>query len=341
MPTLVAPTSVDGDPSGDVRLVDMGRSGASCPCDACKVIRADPTHKLKASTIHQWNFAPTNWQLRDLRNDPYKYFLGVELETDNYSVAGRNGYGDRDVRYSQVANQIAADMRRPKTFWIPKYDGSISGPEFVSHPATLTYWRSKERQVAQMFQMLVHAGFRSYDNDKCGMHVNISRTAIADRDHFYRLLTLLHVSKKWSVRMAQRTLASADSWASFRYGETADARIEVCDRIFSGFNGAATGSTGEKYLVLNAPGREPRFEFRLPRGTLRIDRFFKNLEWTVAMIEFTRDARLMDCHPDNFSAWVEKRRIQYPYLAAFLRERAVILHAAVTGTDNPPARAIV
>lgn len=327
------PVETVAEPSGDALPVILNRKGISCPCEACKLLRAEG-HKLRSSVVHRYDFTPTAWQLRELRNDPFSYFLGVELETDNYNSRTVSSTGTLSrragVEYSDVAYAIAADMRRPKTFWIPKADGSVTGPEFASHPATLTYWRAKQRQVAEMFQMLIHAGYRSYDNDKCGMHVNISRTAIDGRDHMYRFLTLLHVSKAWSLRMSQRTLNSADHWASFSRAESAEARVQMVDGIFG-----SAGYATEKYSVLNAPQNQPRFEFRLPRGTLRIDRFFKNLEWTVAMIEFTRTATLIDSRPTEFMKWVEKHSLQYPNLAAYQRERSVVLNRAATGVVDP------
>jgi hypothetical protein len=79
-----------------------------------------------------------------------------------------------------------------------------------------------------------------------------------------------------------------------------------------------------------ADGPEGRVEFRLPRGTLRVDRFFKNLQWTVAMVEYTRTAEVLESRPKAFMDWTVTKGREYPDLVAFLMERAPKLQAAVS-----------
>lgn len=291
---------------------------ATCRCESCKIRRFEPS-KLKRAVVHEYSHKPAQWRKRKVANDPYDYFLGIELETDNFSTTN----GTR----SALVNGQAADMRRPKTFWIAKRDSSVSGPEFASHPATLTYWRSKRREVREMMEMLVHAGYRSHDNGRCGMHINISRNAIDGSAHLFRFLMLIHVNPKFSLRMSQRHADHASHWA--KLNPRPSIQQDVCDSVYGRVNSLTNGyarnmglgGTSDRYIALNAPYNEPRFEFRLPRGTLRIDRFYKNLEWTVAMIEFTRNSTVGDSKPSVFIPWVMARRAEYPYLAAFIVER--------------------
>lgn len=291
----------------------------TCRCESCKMARFEG-HKLRDAVIHSYSYRPRPWRLRSVKDDPFSYYLGVELETDSFkSTLGPDG-SLLDYRYSNVPEEVAADMRRPKQLWVPKHDSSVSGPEFASHPATLTYWRAHKRELAAMFRMLIHAGYRSHDNDRCGMHINVSRSAVESPDHLYRWLTLLNVSPRWSIRMAQRTVDSAERWAKLNLQNVSD-RQETVRHAYPILAPGVYGGTGDRYCAVNAPYGEPRFEFRLPRGTLRIDRFFKNLEWTVAMLEFTRTAKVADCKPTKFMAWVMENRPQYPHLAAFLVER--------------------
>lgn len=313
-----------------------------CPCESCKLERLDPTHKLKNAVIHRWNFKPREWRKKSIENDPHNYFLGVELETDNFTMVpltpDEQVQEDSRWRYSwegrtttkrkvsRVANRVAADMRRPKQLWVAKSDGSVTGPEFASHPATLAYWHSKERELRSMFEMLLHAGYRSHDNDKAGMHINISRNAFANSNHLYRFLTLLHYSPAWSLRMSQRTAASMRQWAPLHGMESAGRRKKLCVKTFSP---ATWGAATEKYSALNMPPAiQGRFEFRLPRGTLRIDRFYKNLEWTVAMVEYTRTSKVSTSRPIPFMQYVAENKATYPHLAAFIVEREAKLTKA-------------
>jgi hypothetical protein len=286
----------------------------TCPCETCKLERFEGS-KLRSSVIHTYDFSPAgSWKKKSAGpGDPFDYHLGVELETDAHAVTEGRG----EV-WSNVLPEFAADMRRPKNLWVPKRDGSVTGPEFASHPATLTYWQHHRDELEDMFRMLLHAGYRSHDNDNCGMHVNISRNAFDGPPHLFRFLTLLHANPEWSLRMSQRSRASADQWAQMDSLEDPTRRAKASHKSF----GRDYPDNGHgKYQCLNTPYGQPRFEFRLPRGTLRIDRFFKNLEWTVGMIEFARDAKVKDCVPVKFMDWVWHNDLRYPDLAAFIKEK--------------------
>lgn len=289
-------------------------SPSTCGCESHKLLRRDG-NKLRHAVIHEYSYRPRgSWKLKSVRNDPFDYYLGVELETDAHAMVPTAGRDRED--WSRVLPSMAADMRRPKNLWVPKHDGSVTGPEFASHPATLTYWQRYRKQLEEMFQMLLHAGYRSHDNDTCGMHVNISRTAFTDAGHLFRWLTLLHANPMWALRMSQRTRDSAAHWANVETFTDVQRRARACGRVFR------NESTGyDRYTCLNAPYDEPRFEFRLPRGTLRIDRFFKNLEWTVGMIEYTRNTNVKEATPANFMSWAIDNESQYPDLVNFIAEK--------------------
>jgi hypothetical protein len=54
---------------------------------------------------------------------------------------------------------------------------------------------------------------------------------------------------------------------------------------------------------------------------LRLDRFYKNLEWTVGMVEYTRDNKVRGCSPAPFMQWVDANKAQYPNLDSFINEK--------------------
>jgi len=333
---------------------------AGCTCETCKLLRFEGS-AIRNAVVHQYSHRPRVWQMKSIRNDPFDYFLGVELETDNYKIDASTGLRTRSV----LTNNQAADMRRPKMFWMAKRDGSVSGPEFVSHPATLSFWQSKEAQLREMFQMLLHAGFRSHDNDKAGMHVNISKNAFTDSAHLFRFLTLLHGNADWSLKVSQRSRTSAEQWASLDYLADATRRQQEVDIImptpetlaaeaaaraanpygygYSSLRRSAGHGSTHRYQALNCPSGQGRFEFRLPRGTLRLDRFMKNLEWTVAMIEFSRTGRVAGMKSALFMRWVGERQAQYPNLVKFLGERfgaAAVGSPVATTTRTRTRRAV-
>lgn len=289
----------------------------TCNCEVHKLMRYENS-AIRNAVVHNYSYRPRGgWSLRSVKNDTFPYYLGVELETDNYSK------GSTGKKLSMLSNRQAADLRRPKNLWVAKADASVTGPEFASHPATMTFWNKHRPQVKEMFESLLHAGFRSHDNDKCGMHVNISRSAFDDARHFNRFLTLLHNNVGWTLKMSQRSAASASHWASLevykdKSKRNADAR-RLTQKSPSGHH--LNHGSSMRYCVINAPTWQPRFEFRLPRGTLRVDRFYKNLQWTVAMIEFTRKLNILHARPAQFAIWVEARKDEYPDLFNFMVEK--------------------
>lgn len=212
----------------------------------------------------------------------------------------------------------ATTMKRPRGLWLAKHDGSVTGPEFASQPATLEYWKSRRRSLEAMFTTLLHAGLRSHEGDACGMHVNISTQAFSDADHLFRFATLVHSNKSWSRRMAQRTVHSTNHWArldqetftveSYRKDWARNVMRDGC-------------ADNDRYSALNGQNTD-RIEFRLPRGTLRLDRFYKNLEWTHAMVEYSRTHDIDEMHPFRFMTLVvAEQRAMYPNLANFIEEK--------------------
>jgi hypothetical protein len=227
----------------------------------------------------------------------------------------------------------AASVRYPRGLWHPKHDGSVSGPEFASQPATLDWWRKHKAALEAMFTTLLHGGVRSHEGDEAGMHVNISTNAFdSNEGHLFRFARLIHGNKTWARRMSQRTDYSMSHWAPATMG------ISDCREW-----GRAIAREGyanwDRYTATNA-GNDGRIEFRLPRGTLRIDRFFKNLEWTVAMIEFSRevtDVELMT--PVQFTKYAHDHKREYPYLWSFIQEKFTAnAKAAEAMPDRPIER---
>jgi hypothetical protein len=290
-----------------------------CCCDSCKAKRGE-AHKLKRSAVHIYSFKPTKgWQPKRGKNDVFPYCLGVELETQ----------APRRVDYRIGGNEIAADMRRPKNFWVAKRDGSVSGPEFASHPASLDFWHDHMESMAEMLRLLIHAGYRSHDGGTAGMHVNISREAFADWKHLARFMGVVHFSKEWSLLMSQRNAGQVDQWSRMpRYsGESA----YISGNELSAEQAFTQWGFGhfQKYSAIHTPGRQPRIEFRLPRGTLRLDRFYKNLEWTNAMVEFSREASsVLASNPTDFMAYAKANEEVYPNLVEFINEKMALLAPA-------------
>jgi hypothetical protein len=327
----------------------------ACDCEPCKRKHGLP-HSVHAGTIHAYSSTPRNgWTARRVgeadRTDPT---FGVELETDAPEYVARRLSGEPSVPYlsynatqsdrddrdaaealwlvwdrrnrAHLARQRAAwtatgsmtadeavSVAAPRGFWHPKHDGSVSGPEFASQPATLAYWRAQRGHIAGMYKALLHGGMRSHDGDHCGLHVNIGSDAFGDADHLGRFIALVAVNPRWATRMAMRTHESMAAWANFSsIGDPARRA-----RLVEDWRRYGEASTPHSSAVNLA--HAGRVEFRLPRGTLRLDRFYAKLEWAAAMVEYTRDAARA-ISPSPFMKWAIASG-EYPELARYMAER--------------------
>jgi hypothetical protein len=176
-----------------------------CPCAACKARRSDYDSDNVSGVVHAWDYTPRRWSTKRVRGDSFPYAMGVELETS----VGRTNEGP-------LWQETAVGLRRPKTLWFAKYDSSVGGPEFVSHPATLTYWKAKAKELQEMFSLLIHAGYRSHNGGEAGMHINIDKTAFSDARHLHRFLTFLYANENWVLAVSQRSSNQLEQWARQR-----------------------------------------------------------------------------------------------------------------------------
>lgn len=312
-----------------------------CPCESCKKGRGE-SHKIAYGTIESYSATPYGGWAPQMASGEYDatWFMGVELETsvsepvseyqypftdeydwpnlrdfhpdrrsvwtqeyqDAYDIVAErrqahyNAWANKQVKH--MTAEEAVSVAGPDSFWLAKHDSSVSGPEFASQPASLKRWYEIRPDLEAMFASLLHGGMRSHQGDTCGLHVNISLTAFDNDRHLARFALLINGNVGWSRRMSQRSLNSENSWAQI--GGRRFTSLEDCQRWAEQVAEYGDGDA-PRYSALNTPGMG-RLEFRLPRGTLRIDRFYKNIEWVYAMVEYTRLYDELKAAP--FMRWV-------------------------------------
>jgi hypothetical protein len=299
----------------------------TCKCESCKA-RDNMPNRVKPIRLASHSAIPMNgWVPRTKSHgdrNPAVYF-GVELETSQVeSRRDRREYGEAlDIEF-------AAGCARPNGLWLAKHDGSVDGPEFASHPLTLDKWHTHERSLRAMFTELVHAGYRSHDGESAGMHVSANRSAFDSNAHVARAYFLGLQCKDEFTRLSQRTESQISDWCKFEtarvsyydaLGRTqSECNMEFAQSVANNFVEDIDYHAGcDKYTWLHVFGRGSRgVEFRLPRGTLRVDRFFKNIEWLACIIEFTRSHA--DMSWSNFRSYAMEHEFDYPYLVNAIHE---------------------
>lgn len=213
----------------------------------------------------------------------------------------------------------------------------MDGPEFASQPATLDYWRSIAGPVGSFMRTLIHGGLRAHDGGySCSMHVNIGADAFADAGHLARFIRVATMNPRFSTRMAQRTHSQVAQWARFDvYPDNASCVMHAEAFVRNGYSYTGHGAA----VNLENAGR---VEFRVPRGTLRLDRFMAKLEWVAAMVEYARTATRVSV--GGFVAWTMAHRADYPEFVAMMAEltpgRTATRPAPAPRTTSPATRTV-
>lgn len=181
-----------------------------------------------------------------------------------------------------------------------KSDSSIgSGFEIVTHPHTL----QAHRDAWKAFFDDVPAGMTSYKSGKCGMHVHIERSKLSQMQ-IRRMLVFVNApaNRGYIHAIAQR---SENTYCEIKEKKLTDSFS--CDR----------------YEALNVTN-EHTIELRIFRGSVRADRFFKNLEFTDAMVRFCAITTYAQLTVRAFLDFVSKRKSMYKYLHNYHVERGLI-----------------
>jgi hypothetical protein len=237
-------------------------------------------------------------------------YFGVELEV--------NVACDDDDHLDSVAAEVQRLLGGPDHTYL-KTDSSITdgdefsaGFEIVTHPHDL----EEHRKLWPAFFSAVRnnsldARVTSYKSGLCGMHVHISRHAFSSDRHIMRFVVAMNEpdNERFVQAIAQRT---SSRWCEIK-------------KKYPDY-----WQSEGRYEAVNTLCRDT-IEVRIFRGSVREDRFFKNLEFCAAFLEWTRKERPVErLNYRYFVRWVISKRAQYPHLHAYLVEKGYAKHSINT-----------
>jgi hypothetical protein len=231
-------------------------------------------------------------------------YFGVELEIDQNAP--------------NLETREVPDMAQPNFYC--KTDGSLDyGVELVSHPGSRKWWTEQRGNVEALLTRLSRIGWRSHETGRCGMHIHISHASFENSMHMYRFLHLMYRFPDLALLVSQRRRRSLNQWATLRYNKKsmlkykADLRLKRSEYDNCESAGHYDGVNKTPYT----------FELRIFNGTLNPARFYKNMQYAYAVLDYTRDMlNLRKINPADFMAWLQANSEAYPDLAAFLAERS-------------------
>lgn len=245
---------------------------------------------------------------------PGPYFLGVELEVE-IKGAHKEQRGqaaqdcidllaahDREVKAKKLADsasKVIDPNELEETFVIAKHDGSLAcGFELCSSPATL------EEHIKRWDKFFDKkpANLASFETPNCGLHVHISR----------RPLNLLTVAK---------ILVFMNDSSNTTFVETMAGRKQNKYCVISQKRyGHVLIPPIQRREAINLMNAET-VEFRIFKGTLKRESFYKALEFCDAVVQFCMSCRYSIRHcrdKQHFIEYVGLRAKDYPHLHAFI-----------------------
>jgi len=262
-----------------------------------------------------------------------KVFYGVELE-----IIHGSGKTNRYVGAAEAIAQyryIRLGRERKEWPWIiVEYDGSLRddesgeyyGFEVIFHPVSPQFAREHEDLFGVVLETLAGHGMISYGSVKfrksdgvridCGQHVSVTREPISPLSQV-KLLSLFYNNPDFMWKVSRRSWAALKDWASVQRPKVEGGYELSYAEIVSG------KAEADKYTALNF--KPDVIEIRMFRGTLKLESFMMNLQFSEAAVEFCMDRHygLTDMSVENFVRYICRRERDFVELTAWMREKGI------------------
>lgn len=211
-------------------------------------------------------------------------WFGVELEVEVPD-------GDPAERAQAAIDRMGDD------FIVCKKDGSIdNGFEIVTAPASVEEHRKRWTMLLQRSLF----GCRSWDTKTCGMHVHVSRCPLGHLT-IGKILVFINARENlgFMTEIAGRT---SERWALMYPKKVSDARLHH-----------------DRYNAVNLCNYNT-IEFRIFKGSLKLQTVLKNIEFVHATVEFCKQAGMNGLHYRDFIRYVGRTPKMWPNLSAWMRD---------------------
>jgi hypothetical protein len=276
-------------------------------CECC----VDSCSCEQDCTIHKYETDVTDY-LSFLGKPQGGFFLGVELE-----MQAENNLPSKAEAWKNACEDWA----------LLKHDGSVSyGFEVVTAPASLDI--HKEEWTRLLGDNTLTNGMKSWDTACCGMHVHVSRAPMTPL-HLGKILVFMNSPLTYGpiVKLAGR---NSNHWAEYHTKKVTDGKstCSVCYKVVKHaghvwckacqtYRYGRTGSNS-RYQAVNVCNTDT-IEFRIFKGTLKLEHVLANIEFVDAVVRWTKDCSIRDCESwQAFMAYVQLHKKTYSHLLTYL-----------------------
>lgn len=221
------------------------------------------------------------------------HFLGVELEVELENA-------QREQRGKKA--QEVVDLF-PEDFVILKEDGSITcGFEIVTQPSTV----DEHIKMWNPFFDKLPTNLKSFNTQNCGLHVHCSRKPLS-------LLTIAKIVVFANHPDNQKFIETIAGRSTCRY-------CAIKQKTYKGIRDGVLTQRNERYEAVNLCNKDT-IEFRIFKGTLKRESFFKAVEFCDSLVKFCLPANhsISYCRSQkNYIEYVNVNKKIYPHLHAFI-----------------------
>lgn len=252
----------------------------------------------------------------DIESNKYELFMGAELETNNATCSDLRGAG---MFLLDAVRQLSNSEGEPYLYL--KQDGSISGFEIVTMPATLEAHKvmfpgDAIRALGEKHGL---CAWKSVNGTGAGIHIHVSKAAFS-HSHLHKFQMFHYRNQEWLKRFAGR---DSDRWASFDV--TSQQYGDPC-KLSDLSKGNYDHHSLRRYHALNFVPRNT-VELRYFRSSLRPETVMSIFElvhamWRYTKIHSSRDIYERQFQWGEFRSWVADQPT-YEFLVPTMDRRSV------------------
>jgi len=251
--------------------------------------------------VHNYSYKPNPIFFGDS-----KYYFGIELEVES-----------RASQKSEAAETVVNALSEHVYL---KSDGSLAnGFEIVTHPHSLDSFHELEWG---WLDTIKSQGMRSWNTDSCGLHVHVSRSAFGPEGYQTNSNAMKYLHEAHLIRFNKfiydnqiqvEILAGRknNNYASFSDKGRVIPKVKL-NRQSSG-----------RYSAVNLENRTT-VELRMFKGSLRKERVLSAVEFTHAVVEYTRNLKVQASKRpfawSRFTTYVTNNEELYPNLFTIMSE---------------------
>ena len=224
-------------------------------------------------------------------------YLGVELEME---VPGR----------TNILRTLSC-INVPWLYAV-KDESLIHGVELVSRPMTYRFFNNNRNTIIQYLNFFKSKGALGWGKGNAGIHVHMSKEAFTEKQ-LMNFQNIIYNYPDLTRLISGKTNSSLKMWSALEQESRDDMKYKARLKRHP----AEVG----RYVAVNLLNKGT-VEIRIFRSTLHPQHFFKNIEFCVALYEYSgvRDTVSLN----GFLAWVKTHQRRYRELHKFLSKHKVI-----------------